>query len=209
MDGLFVLYRNVLTPGVLIPAFFLAYAMACGVFQYISKIPPWVDGSPVDILTGSMIWMTCLIALIMASLTSGRFWQSLMWLAGAAALGVVALDELFGMHEHAAKLRDDDDPKILMALGAGVALAVLVKVQKLRGAPLHLLATGFVIHTLYLLSDLGDGDFFDIRFGNADGLRIAEECLEFSAMGCYLAAFVMILLGAIAERTTVRVLPAR
>jgi hypothetical protein len=181
-------------PGVLLACFLTAYAAAAVAFQSISKIPPWVDGAPVDILTGSMIWMTCLIALMMSFLTSGQVLSSLIWLAGSAALGIVALDELFGMHEHASKIRDDDDPKILMALGAGVALSILVRVEKIRGAPLALLITGFAIHCLYLLSDLGDGDFFDITFGNPDGLRILEEVLEFSAMSAYLSAFVLVLL---------------
>lgn len=207
MIGLAATYRKAMTPGFLILAFFLAYALAGITFQYISKIPPWFDGSPVDILTGSMIWMTCIIALLMASLTADNFWKSLMWLAGSAALGVVALDELFGMHEHAAKFRDDDDPKIIMAIGAGVALSILAKVQELRSTPLYLLIAGFVIHCLYLLSDLGDGDFFDVTMGNPDRLRVVEECLEFSAMGCYLAAFILILLAALPARSMNSVTP--
>ncbi|MFN0194503.1 MAG: hypothetical protein ACKVP5_21440 [Aestuariivirga sp.] len=178
----------------MLACFLTAYAAAAVAFQLISKIPPWVDGAPVDIMNGTLIWMTCLIALMMSFLTSGRGISSLIWLAGSAALGVVALDEMFGMHEHASKIRDDDDPKILMAIGAGVALTTLVRVEKIRGAPLALLIIGFVIHCLYLLSDLGDGDFLDLTFGNPDGLRILEEVLEFSAMSAYLAAFVLVLL---------------
>jgi hypothetical protein len=182
-------------PWLLLLGFLMSYAAATVAFQWISKIPPWVDGAPVEVMNGAMIWMTSMIALIMAYLTSSRPLASFVWLLGSAALGVVALDEFFGMHEHAAKIRDDDDPKILMTLGAGIALAILIRVQKIRGTPLLLLAAGFVLHCLYLLSDLGDGDFFDITFGNPDGLRIAEEVLEFSAMGFYLSAFVLILIG--------------
>jgi hypothetical protein len=182
-------------PWVLLLGFLVAYAAAAAAFQWISKIPPWVDGAPVDIMNGAMIWMTAMIALIMAYLTSSRPVASLVWLLGSAALGVVALDEFFGMHEHASKIRDDDDPKILMALGAGIALAILIRVQKIRGAPLVLLAVGFLVHCLYLMSDLGDGDFFDVTFGNPDGLRVVEEILEFTAMGFYLSAFALVLIG--------------
>ncbi len=194
-------YRKHMGPGTMISVFFAVYLLGAVLFQYISKIPPWEDGSPVDILTGSMIWAVCIIALLMAAINLDRPGLSMIWLAGSAALGLVALDELFGLHEHAAKIRDDDDPKILMALGAGVALFILVRVQRIRGLPLGLLATGFLLQCLYLLSDLGDGDFFDVTFGNPDALRVAEECLEFSAMACYLAAFMLILLGVSGQRS--------
>ena len=67
----------------------------------------------------------------------------------------------------------------------------------MRGTQLRLLLWGFALQCLYLLSDLGDGDFFDLTFGHSDNLRILEECLEFSAMACYLSAFMLILLHAV------------
>lgn len=194
------LYQRIVSLSVIILGFFAAYLAATIVFQAISKIPPWVDGSPVDIMTGSMIWTCCIIALMMAILTHHQAWLSMIWLGGSAALGLVALDELFAMHEHAAKIRDDDDPKIVMALIAGVGLYVLVKAQQVTGRPLYLLIAGFVVHCLYLLSDLGDGDFFDVTLGNPDALRVIEECLEFTAMSFYLAAFVLILLQTLSPR---------
>lgn len=190
-------------PGVLLACFLACYAAATVAFQSISKIPSWVDGSPVDIMNGSMIWMTCLAALMMSFVRSGKPLLSLIWLAGAGALGIVALDELFGMHEHASKIRDDDDPKILMALGAGVALSILVYVEKIRRAPLALLIIGFALHCIYLMTDLGDGDFFDITFGNSDRLRVTEELFEFAAMNAYLSAFVLFLLRAVAGYASV------
>jgi|GEM_PF-5072674 len=190
-------YRNHIGPRAMILIFFAVYILGAVLFQHVSKIPPWEDGSPVDILTGSMIWVVSVISLLMAAINLDRAGLSMIWLAGSAALGLVALDELFGLHEHAAKIRDDDDPKILMAIGAGIALFVLVRVQRVRGLPLSLLIAGFFLQCLYLLSDLGDGDFFDVRFGHPDVLRVVEECLEFSAMACYLAAFMLILLGSV------------
>jgi hypothetical protein len=187
-------YVRLLSPGGAIVAFLAIFVVSAIVFQLRSEIPPWQDGAPSDILNGVLIWMVCLVSFIMAAVTRHDPVRSLVWFAGSAALGLVALDELFAVHEYAAKLRDDDDPKILMALGAGFALAVLIRVQRIRGTPYWLLLCGYLFHLAYLLSDLGDGDFFQIRYVDDQSLRGIEEALEFTAMLLYLPAFLLVAL---------------
>ena len=182
------------SPNIVIVAFILLYIAAATVFQIRSDIPPWRENAPIDLMNGSLIWMVAIIALVMAMITRRDPIRSLMWLAGAAALGFVALDEIFGIHEAAQHIRDDDDAKIFMAVGAALALVVLVRVQRVNRLCLRLIVAGYTTQLLYLISDLGDGDFFDLTFGHLDALRYVEEYLELLAMSFYFAAFMLVLL---------------
>lgn len=192
-------YVSRLSPRTTVVVFAIVYTAAMIFFQLHSKIPPWRENAPIDLLNGCLLWMLSIVALIMASLTRHAPQKSLMWLLGSSVLGLVALDEIFGIHEAARHVIDDDDPKIFMALVAAIALLILVKVEKIRGTPLRLLVAGYAVQFAYLMSDLGDGDFFDIRFGHRDVLRIVEEGLEFSAMSMYFIAFMFILFDKLHE----------
>jgi hypothetical protein len=194
------LHVRLLTPGIAIAGFLVIFILSTIAFQLKSDIPPWHDGSPSDIMNGVLIWMVCVICFIMASATRHDPVRSLMWIAGSAALGLVALDELFSVHEYASKIRDDDDPKIVMALGTAFAIYVLIRVERVSGRPFWLLLTGFAFHLAYLLSDLGDGDFFQISYVEHQSLQGIEEALEYTAMLFYFSAFVLIALAEFAAR---------
>ena len=195
LDQFSKVYAGFFTPPVMVLTFVIVYIAATTVFQIVSDIPPWRENAPIEFMNGSLIWMCAAISLVMAAITRDDPIRSLMWFAGTAALGFVALDEIFGIHEAARHIADDDDPKILMVMGAAVALIVLASVESLRGLCRRLLIIGYALQFAYLMSDMGDGDFFDIRFGHRDVLRWIEEYLEVSAMSFYFAAFMLILVN--------------
>jgi hypothetical protein len=180
---------------VMIVLFLVAFVGSATIFQIYDELPPWRDRSAIDMMNGGMIWMLSALALVMAILRAEQPGKAGIWLLGCAALGLVAIDELMGLHERARHIRDDDDPKIAMAVGAGVALYILVRTEALRGRALRFLMAGFAVHILYLLSDMGDGDFFSIAL-ELDTLRWIEEYLEVTAMCCYFVAFVTIVVEA-------------
>ncbi len=182
-------------PDYMIALFIFAFVGSATIFQIYDELPPWRDRSAIDMMNGGMIWMLSALALVMAILRADQPMKAGIWLLGTAALGLVAIDELMGLHERARHIRDDDDPKIAMAVGAGIALYVLIRTESLRGRALRFLLLGFAVHVLYLLSDLGDGDFFTIALP-IDTLRWIEEYLEVTAMCCYFVAFVTIVVNA-------------
>jgi len=55
------------------------------------------------------------------------------------------------------------------------------------------LIVGYVIHGVYLLTDLGDGGYFRIPFVSLYRLQWFEELLEISAMSFYFAGFLLLL----------------
>jgi hypothetical protein len=188
-------YSRVFTLPRALILFLALFILAATLYQIRSPIPPWKENAPIDLMNGSLIWMCSATALLMAAIARKDPVRSLMWFLGCGALAFVALDEIFGIHEKVRTVMDDDDPKIVMALIAAFALAVLIKVQRVKGLPRTLLLIGFGFHFIYLMSDLGDGDFFNITFGYPDVLRWLEEYLEVTAMSFYFSGFALILEG--------------
>ncbi len=78
-----------------------------------------------------------------------------------------------------------------MWVGAVAAVTVLWRLEHLtRGIKIALL-TGIGFQTAYLVTDLGDGDFFLIPIADS-ALRWSEEIFELLAMQAYLTAVVLI-----------------
>ena len=74
-------------------------------------------------MNGGLLWLASSMALMNAVLRSDDLKRSALWLLGCAAIGVVALDELFALHEHSIQVTGDDDhPKILLFLCAVAAI---------------------------------------------------------------------------------------
>ncbi|MAM63870.1 MAG: hypothetical protein CMH11_20485 [Maritimibacter sp.] len=141
-----------------------------------------------DRLNGSLLWVTSAMALFNATLRSARPMAFMIWLLASATIGVVAIDELFMLHEKAIEITGDDDhPKILLIACAGVGIYILSKIERLHTSAQALLWCGFFAHFCYLLADMGDGDYFDLPLGRVT-LTWIEEYLELTSTALYFSA---------------------
>ncbi|MZR15351.1 hypothetical protein GQE99_20220, partial [Maritimibacter sp. DP07] len=77
--------------------------------QLRSSADIWQEGSPMDMMHGSLLWAAAAMALVNAALRSGRLLPLIIWGLAAAAIGLVAIDELFMLHEKSIAITGDDD----------------------------------------------------------------------------------------------------
>ena len=174
---------------------YLGCFVACAiVLQFLSGKHPNVEGSPIDNFTSALLWMTSLVCLLMAGLRLEQRPRAFMWLFLCAVFAFLAIDEMYAFHERSEHvLGDDDHVKLLQWVLAGVALAVIGRVEQVTPPVRRTLVIGFVIHGVYLLTDLGDGGYFRIPYVSLYWLQWLEELLEISAMSFYLAGFLLLL----------------
>jgi len=173
--------------GVLV-LFLIAYFSATTVFQLRAETPVSLEGSPMDLMNGGLLWMGSAMALMNAALRFERPSRAALWLLGSAAIGLVALDEIFALHEHSVRVTgDDDDPKILLVSCAALGVLSVVWIERLRGPVLRLLLAGLAVHFTYLIVDLGDGDYFRLPVATGP-LSWIEEYLELTSSALYFSA---------------------
>jgi hypothetical protein len=93
-------------------------------------------------------------------------------------------------HERSSQVIGNDEPfKLAAWAGAGVVLYIIgTRHTRSRPARVMLLA-GYVLQTLWLLADLGDGDLFRVRGMTIRNLRYTEEVLELLFLGSFLVGF--------------------
>lgn len=173
---------------------FMGFAIA---LQVQSGEEPGTPGTVVDVFNANQMWMIAILAIVMASMRTKRRGAFLLWVAASAAAAALAIDEVFEYHERTLQVIGEDDwSKVLMWAGGLCALLVLWRMERPQRNAKVALLTGFGLHTLYLLTDLGDGDFFTIPVAEPT-LKWTEELLELFAMQAYLVAVVLIVLAAI------------
>ena len=165
--------------------FLVPYFAATTVFQLRWDQPVHTEGSPFDRMNGGLLWLASVMALMNAVLRGEDLRRSALWLLGTAAIAVVALDELFALHEYSERVTGDDDhPKLVLLLCACVAVYVLNKLEKLHHIALLLIIGGLSAHFVYLFVEFGDGDFFELPLSKVT-LRWIEEYMELTASGFY------------------------
>ena len=178
---------------------FLVLLTCFAVFlQVRSGESPGASGSVIDVFNAGLLWMVSILAVVMASVRTHQRAAFLAWVAASAAAAGLAIDEVFEYHERTVRVVGDDDwSKILMLGGAVVAVAVLWRLESLpRGAKISLLC-GIALQTAYLVTDLGDGEFFQLPIAEPV-LKWVEEILELLAMQAYLVAIVLIVVTTLA-----------
>lgn len=178
--------------GYVLTSFLVVFTGFAIVLQIQSGEPPETSGSVIDVFNAALMWMVAVLALITASARTHRRGAFVAWVAASAASAGLAIDEIFEYHERTLQVLGEDDwSKIAMWVGAVAALAVLWRLEDLTRGIKTALLTGLGLHTAYLLTDLGDGDFFLIPIADPV-LRWIEEILELLAMQAYLTAVVLI-----------------
>ena len=174
-------------------AFLVCFVSAAIVSQIYSGIPPTKDHSPYDYFTGGALWMASVICLIMATTYMQVPWRMLFWLAGCMALALLAIDEFMAVHESTLKVvGDDDHSKAILWAGTPIGLYLITRVER---APLQIVgifAVGFLFHTVYIATDVGDGDYFSLPF-ELTTLQWTEDTCELLFVCTYLLAFMIML----------------
>lgn len=141
--------------------FYVVYIISTILLQIRSELPPYKGGGPTDQMNGALIWMSSITALLIATVRAQSWPKFLLWLGVAAAGGAVAIDEVFEFHERTRHtLGDDDYLKIGMLVAAFVGAFILYRVEQPSKIVVRAFVAGLVAHTLYILTDMGDGDYF-------------------------------------------------
>ncbi len=171
--------------------FYIVYTV-CAIFMQIrSGELPSTAASAIDMFIGSILWMISMTCVLLAVVHMQIKWKVMIWLGVSACAGLLAIDEMFEFHEHAKGMFEDDDYiKILTLPIAFAGMYVLYVMEKPSRRVMALFLAGFVFHSLYVFTDLGDGDFFQLPFSRII-LVWTEEILELFALQSYLAGFLV------------------
>jgi hypothetical protein len=171
--------------------FFACYISAALVTQVYSGVYPTFDGSPLDYFTGGALWIMSAICLLNAMTRTSQFFNMAFWLAGSAALSVLAIDEFIGLHEATESVFGDDDHiKVAMWAASPVALFLIHRALSAPRAIAWIFAVGWVLHSTYLMIDVGDGDYFSLPVA-LPTLQWAEDICELLFVSTYLFAFML------------------
>lgn len=175
----------------LLVLYFVVFIACAILLQLESGELPSKSGTAIDKMTGSVLWMISIVAILFAVQRYGDWPRMLLWLAVSAAAGGLAIDEVFEFHERTRYVVGDDDYiKIVFWACAAIGALVLYKVERPTKLAALIFLTGFLFQTIYLTVDMGDGDFFSLPF-SIDVLHWAEEILETLSMLGYLAGILL------------------
>lgn len=174
--------RRFASPGFLLTGYVLCAALWAG-----TDITAYADGAVFERFVAGVLWVTCVVCLLIAR--ARRAWIRAVWVAVALGFATLALDELLMWHEQAADAMELGTNDHLQVLQLGVAAAGLLGLdwlERLPTASRWRLAGGFGLHVLWILTEVGDGDYFRIPVEPVEVLWVAGEYLEFGALIFYL-----------------------
>ncbi len=173
--------------------FLACYALCAAILQSRSDIAPWLEAAPIEHFTVGLLWMLSLVCLLIANQYLRSRWKLGFWLAACAALAVLAMDEIFSFHERTdAVVGDDDYFKTVSWLLAGLVLYGICRMEAPPRRARRALGLGYVLHSLYIVADIGDGDYFQMPLVSIPRLRWSEEFLELFFLAAYLVGFILL-----------------
>jgi hypothetical protein len=175
----------------LLALFYAVFLICAGLLHLSTGHPPVKGGGVLDQFNAAMLWVTSAIALLIAAERAKPAWKVLFWLAVSAGFAALAIDEVIEFHEATRHSWGDDDYiKMLAWASAGIGAYAICRVAQPTGAVAGSLAIALAFQTLWLLSDLGDGDFFTVPIELAR-LQWLEEYFEILASQFYLTALIV------------------
>lgn len=175
----------------LLVLFYVAYLACTIAIQVVKEIPPSKGGGPTDQMNGALIWMISITALLIAAWRVHSVPKFLLWLGVSAAAGLVAVDEVFELHEKTRHTFGEDDYVKNLTIPAALAgMYILYRVEQPSSIVIKTFLFGFLFHVLYILTDMGDGDYFTLPIARMQ-LLWTEEILEIIANQGYLAGMLL------------------
>ena len=162
--------------------------------QIFSGMRPNDESGPLEFFTQGLLWMLSLTCLLTAN--RHRSWKLVFWVAGCAALVLLAIDERFEFHEQTGRRGwfDDDWFKIISWMGAAAVLYTIVRIERPARFAAGAIKVGYVLHTMYIFFEMGDGEFFTLPVERITLLWL-EEISELLFLSSYLVGFVLVLGG--------------
>jgi len=159
---------------------FLACYITCAlILQVTSDLPPWKAQAPVEFFTMGLLWMLCLVSLSNAYRSSRSRLRMFFWLVSCVALAALAVDEILEFHETKALILGEDDPfKVIIWLIGGAALYWICSRKDAPSRTRRACIVGYLIHSLYILVELGDGNYFELPILSKSTLTWLEEIFE-------------------------------
>jgi len=168
--------------------YFLLFLASGVVFQISSGKPPEISGR-LDSFTSSIIWAGSIMSFLIAVEKMHIPRKFLFWCVVSAAFGVVAIDEIAELHEKTLEIFGEDDYiKILMWLSGAVGIFLIYKIDKPIKIAMICLIIGYLCQTGWIITDMGDGDFFTLPIPRSI-LLWQEEIFEVLAMEWFLVGF--------------------
>jgi hypothetical protein len=168
---------------------FLFVYIACALlFQLGGATPAWGPSSLIEAFCAGLFVMLAVMCLALTKRAAGL--HRLFWLASGLALVALGVDEFFELHESAALgfASETDHLKVILWIGSGAALALVHWFERPSRVAQLAMAFGFLMHTLYLAVEVGDGGYYQLPLGEGV-IRLAEEGLELLMLSAYLFAF--------------------
>jgi hypothetical protein len=184
----------------LLAVFYPVFLLCAGLLQLRSGLPPQKSG-PLDEFNAALLWAASVLGLLIAAQNGRPAWRMLFWMVVSAGFAALAIDEVFEFHEGTRfALGDDDYIKIAAWFCACTGSYMICQVSRPTQNVLNSLIIAVAFQTLWLLSDLGDGDFFTLPIPLTTLLWL-EEYFEILASQFYLTALIMIYQDLLQQRT--------
>jgi hypothetical protein len=176
---------------VFLACFFGVFNISALFIQYLTGDAINAHGGTVDIFNGSVLWMASMISLLIAVKRYPDTKRVRLWLVVSAAVGFLAIDEIFEIHEQTKYIIGEDDyVKFAMLLVALAAMVVLYQTERPSKQVVQLFCGGLLFHVCYLTVDFGDGDFFILPIA-LNTLRWMEEAFEMLGVQTYFAGLLV------------------
>jgi len=169
-------------------SFLLVYIACALLFQLGGATPSWGPSSLLEAFCAGLFVMLAVMCLALTKRATGL--HRFFWLASCCALVVLGVDEFFELHGSVPLgfAQETDHLKVLLWIGSGGALALVHWLEKPSRAAQLAMALGFLMHTLYLAAEVGDGGYYQLPLGE-DVVHLAEEVFELLMLSAYLFAF--------------------
>ena len=141
---------------------FYAVYWICAIYLQVKTYHPVSkQGSAFDVLTGTILMIMSVVAILIATQRSGNLTKLLLWLGVSAVAGALAIDEWFEFHEKTRHTSgsilafgDDDYVKIALWVCAGIGIFVLHKIENLQKAILATFLVGYFFQSVYIVFDI-------------------------------------------------------
>ena len=149
-------------------------------------------GSIFDYFTSILLWFLSLASFSLGARPQNLYWRRLFWFAASLGMAILAMDEILEIHERTSRGYgvNDDYYKVFLWMCAGIAIVILVKMEKPASNIIRMLAFGYFLNSVYMVVELADELGFEYSRGFTDFLRYTEEELEMLFLMTYLVAFV-------------------